>query len=185
VARQWYAFADYLALEVRSLVKHEYLEGEVWAMAGASPDHAAIAINVAVLLSAALRDKPCRVYGSDLRVRVEATGLATYPDLTVVCGSFEADPEDAGGNTGINPTLLVEVLSPSTQDYDRGEKLEHYKRISSLREIVLVAHDERRLELWSRTDAGWTLDVVREGSLRLRSLACSIELAEVYRNPLG
>ena len=185
LARQHHAFAAYLDLEAISPTKHEYLDGHVWAMAGGSPEHAAIAVNVAVLLSAALRDQPCRVYSSDLRVRVKATGLATYPDISVVCGKLETDPDDPGGNTAVNPTLLVEVLSPSTEDYDRGEKLAHYKRIASIREVLLVAHDEQRLELWTKTATGWTLEVVRgEASLQLHSLGCVLDLAEVYRDPL-
>jgi Uma2 family endonuclease len=185
LARQRYTFAAYLALEAMSPVKHEFLDGHVWAMAGGTPDHAAIAINIAVVLSTALRNQPCRVFSSDLRVRVEETGLATYPDITVVCGTLTTDPEDRAGNTATNPTLLVEVLSPSTENYDRGEKLAHYKRIASLREILLVAHDERRLELWSRTEGGWTLEVVRaDGAVRLSSLGCEIDVGEVYRNPL-
>lgn len=186
LARQRHSFGEYLTLESISPVKHEFLDGEVWAMAGGTPDHAAIAINIAVILAAALRDKPCRVFSADLRVRVLETGLATYPDLTVICGSLETDPDDPAGNTAINPSLVVEVLSRSTEDYDRGEKLAHYKTISTLREILLVAHEEWRLELWSRTDVGWTLEVVREvGSVTLRAHDCVLELAEVYRNPLS
>lgn len=185
--RQRFTFVDYLALESISPVKHEYLDGEVWAMAGGTPDHAAIAINVAVALATALRSQPCRVFGADLRVRVKATGLATYPDLTVVCGKLETDPDDVGANTAVNPVLVVEVLSPSTEDYDRGEKLAHYKQIAGLREILFVAHEERRLELWTRGTgtAGWRLEVVRgEASLEL-SLGCTLSLDEVYRNPLS
>lgn len=186
LARQRYTFVEYLALEAMSPIKHEFLDGQVWAMAGGTPDHAAIAINVAVVLAAALRDQPCRVFSSDLRVRVKETGLATYPDLTVVCGSLETDPDDPAGNTATNPTLVVEVLSPSTENYDRGEKLAHYKRIFSLNEILLVAQDERLLERWSKTASGWTLEVVRgEGRVQLQSVECTLELAEVYRNPLG
>lgn len=187
LARQRYTFAGYLALEAMSPVKHEFLDGHVWAMAGGTPGHAAIAASITGLLWGVLRNQPCRVFSSDLRVRVEATGLATYPDITVVCGILETDPEDPAGNTATNPTLLVEVLSPSTENYDRGEKLAHYKRIASLREILLVAHDERRLELWSRTaDGGWTLEVVRgDGVVRLGSLGCEIDVGEVYRNPLA
>ncbi len=185
-ARQHHTFAQYLDLEATSRAKHEYLDGHVWAMAGGSPEHAAIAVNVAVLLSAALRNQPCRVYSSDLRVRVKATGLATYPDISVVCGSLETDPDDPGGNTAINPILLVEVLSPSTENYDRGEKLAHYERIESIREILLIAHDEHRLELWTKTATDWTLEVVSgEASLQLRSFGCGLDVAEVYRNPLA
>jgi Uma2 family endonuclease len=188
LARQRHSFADYLELEAISRVKHEYLDGHAWAMAGGSPRHAAIAANVAVILAAALRDRPWQVYTSDLRIRVKATGLATYPDLSVVCGKLETDPEDRGGNTATNPTLLVEVLSPSTEDYDRGEKLAHYKQIPAVREILLVAHEEHRLELWRKTETSWTLEVACAGveeRLRLSSLDCTLELAEVYRDPLG
>lgn len=188
LARQRHSFPDYLELEAISRVKHEYLDGQAWAMAGGSPRHAAIAANVAVIVAAALRDRPCQVYTSDLRIRVKATGLATYPDLSVVCGKLETDPEDRGGNTATNPTLLVEVLSPSTEDYDRGEKLAHYKQVPSVREILLIAHEEHRLELWRKTDTSWTLEVACAGveeRLRLSSLDCTLELAEVYRDPLG
>ncbi len=186
LARQRYTFVDYLALEAMSPVRHEYLNGQVWAMAGGTPDHAAIAANLVGLLWGALRNQPCRVFSSDLRVRVKETGLATYPDLTVVCGSLETDPDDSGGNTAINPTLVVEVLSPSTENYDRGEKLAHYKRIPSLHEILLVAQDERLVERWSKTASGWTLEVVRgEARVCLQSVECTLDLAEVYRNPLG
>jgi Uma2 family endonuclease len=187
LARQRHSFAEYLDLEAMSRVKHEYLDGQVWAMAGGSPDHAAIAMNVGAFLVTALRDRPCRVYSLDLRVRVQATGLATYPDLSVVCGSLVTDAEDRSGNTAINPILLVEVLSPSTENYDRGEKLSHYKQIPSVREILLIAHEEQRLELWRRTDASWTLKVVAggDGSVQLTSVSCTLALTEVYRNPLA
>src|SRR5690606_2499369 len=116
-------------------------------MAGGTPDHGAIAANLIASIANRLRDKPCRVYTSDVRIRVQATGLATYPDVTVVCGQEQTDPEDPKRATLINPQVLVEVLSPSTEDYDRGEKLSHYKSVPSLQEIVLVAHEERRIEL--------------------------------------
>src|SRR5262249_22981569 len=128
-ARQLFTFEDYLQLEEYAKIKHEFLDGHVWAMAGGTPDHAAIATNISTLLSVHLRDKPCRVYSSDLRVRVRTTGLGTYPDVTVICGRFEADPGDPKGNTAINPRVIVEVLSPSTEEYDRSEKLDHYKQI--------------------------------------------------------
>src|SRR5262245_13134541 len=131
-----FTFEQYVVLEKDSGTKHEFLGGQVWAMSGGSPEHAAVGAKVTTLLSNALRDKPCRTYSSDLRVRVKATGLATYPDVTVVCGPIELDPEDPNEHTVINPRLLVEVLSPSTEDYDRGEKLGHYKQIPSLAEVV-------------------------------------------------
>ncbi len=185
-AKQYYSYAEYLALEVISPVRHEYFDGQVWAMAGGSPDHAAIAVNISTLLSTSLRGRPCRVFGADLRIRVLATGLGTYPDVSVVCGTLELDPEDARGHTVTNPKLVIEVLSPSTEDYDRGEKLSNYKQIAGLDEIVLVAHDERRLEIWRREGRIWTLDVVRgDQHAKLGSVACTLPLSEVYRDPLA
>jgi Uma2 family endonuclease len=182
--RQHFTFQEYLELEERSQAKHEYLDGLVWAMAGGSPDHAAIAANVIGLLSAALRDRPCRVFTSDLRVRVQATGLGTYPDVTVVCGPLKTDPDDPNAHTVINPSVVFEVLSKSTEQYDRGEKLGHYQRIESLAAIVLLAHDERRAEVWRRDGERWTLDVAHAGgSVSLPALGCSLALDDVYRDP--
>lgn len=185
-ARQRFTFGDYLALEETSQARHEFLDGHVWAMAGGTPEHGAVCANLITLLSSQLRGRRCRVYTSDVRVRVKATGLATYPDVSVVCEELETDPDDAKGGTVTNPCLLVEVLSPSTEGYDRGEKLAHYKQIPSLREIVLVAHDERRAELWQRGGDHWSLTVAsgRE-AVRLESLGCQLELDEVFRDPLG
>jgi Uma2 family endonuclease len=184
-ARQRFTFAEYVSLEEISRVKHEFLDGHVWAMAGGSPEHAAVAVNIVALLHAQLRDRPCRVYTSDLRIRVRETGLGTYPDVTVICGRVELDPEDPKQHTATNPKLIVEVLSPSTEDYDRGEKLAHYKRIPSLEEVVLVAHEERRLELWRREGNVWTAEIARgDAAPMLRALECRLPLAEVYRNPI-
>lgn len=110
-ARQTFSFEAYLELEEVSPVKHEFLAGQLWAMAGGTPDHAAISVNVSTLLSTTLRGRPCRVYSSDLRVRVPATGLGTYPDVTVVCGKPEFDSEDRKQRTVTNPRVIVEVLS--------------------------------------------------------------------------
>jgi Uma2 family endonuclease len=185
-ARQVYSFDEYLRLEEMSpLVKHEFLEGAVWAMAGGTPEHAAVATNISTLLNNQLRDRPCRVYGSDLRVRVRATGLGTYPDVSVVCGRLEVDPDDPKKHTATNPCVLVEVLSPSTEMYDRNEKVEHYKRIESLQEIVLVAHDQRCVEVVRRTPQGWTQTVYRDGAAEIPSLSCRLPLSEVYRDPLA
>ena len=150
-----YTFRQYLSLEKASNVKHEYLAGQIYAMAGGTPEHAALQGAVHGLLFPQVRAGRCRAHGSDLRVRVLATGLDTYADVAIVCGPRELDPEDKNAVT--NPTLLVEVLSPSTQDYDCGEKFAHYKRIPSLRQYVLVSPDEHRVEVWTRDDEGaWT-----------------------------
>ena len=187
--RQRFTFGDYLVLEESSAVKHEFLEGHVWAMPGGTPDHAAVSANVIMLLGNQLRDRPCRVFTSDVRIRVKATGLATYPDVCIVCGQQETDPDDPKGNTLVNPQVIVEVLSPSTESYDRGEKVAHYKQIQSLQEIVLVAHEEQRLELWRRDGDHWILDVIRGQGvatiLTIMSIDCELAVGEVYRNPLG
>jgi Uma2 family endonuclease len=182
--RPRYTYAEYLMLEEVSNIKHEFYRGEIYAMAGGTPEHAAIAVNVSTLLSVQLRGKPCRVHSSDLRVRVLATGLATYPDVTVVCGARELDPENP--NTVVNPTILVEVLSPSSAEYDRGEKLEHYKQIASLREVVLVAHEERLIELWTRDPSGgWRRTEARAGrSVALDSMGVVLPVDEIFRDPL-
>ena len=114
------------------------------------------------------------------------TGLGTYPDVTVVCDELRTDPEDPNGNTVTNPRILVEVLSPSTEEYDRGEKLAHYKRIDTLREVVLVAHDTERLEHWRRVGDLWELDVVHAaGVAKLESVDCTLQVREVYDDPLA
>ncbi len=172
-------------LEQLSPVKHEFLNGEVWAMAGGTPEHSAIAVNITTLLSEQLRGRPCRVFNSDLRVRVVATGLGTYPDVSVVCDGVQQDPEDPTGTTIVNPRLVVEVLSPSTEDYDRGEKLENYKQVESLEEIVLVAHDARRVDVWRKVANSWALDTIEDGAAALNSLDVTLPLAEIYRNPLA
>lgn len=187
LARQPYSFEEYVELEAGSSVKHEFLDGEVWAMAGGSLRHGAIAANVVGLLRQALAGRRCQVFTSDVRIRVKETGLATYPDVSVICEQPELDPEDRKGHTAINPTLLVEVLSPSTESYDRGEKLAHYKRIDALREVILVAHDEHRIDLWRRTEASWTQLIFGPGQeVVLESLHGTVlPVDEVYFDPLA
>lgn len=170
-----------MRLEERSEVKHEFLDGEVYAMAGGTPEHAALAGRLALALGLAARGGGCEVFTSDLRVRVPATGLTTYPDLTLVCGEWRRDPEDP--HTVTNPALLVEVLSDSTAAYERGEKLAHYQRIETLREVLLIAHDTPRLELWRREAGGhWALMVAHAGEvLKLGSVAATLNVDELYQ----
>ncbi len=185
VARQLFTFREYVQLEEMSAVKHEFLDGQAWAMAGGTPDHAAVAANVTALLSNQLRDRPCRVFSSDLRVRVVATGLGTYPDVTVICARMELDPDDPKRHTVVNPKLIVEVLSASTEEYDRGEKLAHYRQIASLDEVVLVAHDSHRIDVWRRDGDLWQQTSHRGDEVAtLRSIACQLPIRDVYRNPL-
>jgi len=175
-----YTRGEYLALEASSNVKHEYLDGQIYAMAGGTPEHAALTATVIGLLFPQLRDGQCRVHDADLRVRVRETGLATYPDVTVVCGPRQRDPDDEQAVT--NPTLIVEVLSRSTEEYDRGDKFAHYKRIASLREYVLVSHRERSVEVWARTgDGEWSCSVSRDGeAAKLTSIGARLDVRELY-----
>ncbi|HEY8089680.1 MAG TPA: Uma2 family endonuclease [Polyangiaceae bacterium] len=177
-------YADYLALEEKSLdTKHEFLDGEITAMAGGTPDHGALAMALGHLLQSALGDKPWRVYSSDVRVR--ATGMAAYPDLSVVCGRLATDPEDPQAIA--NPVVIVEVLSDSTEARDRGVKAAHYRHLASLREYVLVSQRERRIEVHRRNEAGrWELFEYEAGqSAELASLGCVVAVDEVYRDPLA
>lgn len=175
--------AEYLALERTSEVRHEYVNGEMHAMAGGTPLHAAIAANLTAALRVALRGSDCGVASSDLRVHVRATGFYTYPDLTVVCGRVERHPED--DTVILNPTLVAEVLSPSTEAYDRGAKFRHYERIQTLAEYLLVAADGRRLEHFRRLPTGQWLRTVVDASdegdhvLELPSVRASIRLEDV------
>lgn len=174
-----YPYAEYLALEASSNVKHEYLEGQIYAMAGGTPEHAALAAAVIGLLFPQLRGSRCRAHDADLRVRVRATGLATYPDVTVVCGPRERDPDDEHAVT--NPVLLVEVLSPSTEQYDRGDKFEHYKALASLQQYVIVSHDTRCVEVHTRAETGWTREASSEGEVAdLSSIDCTLDVRELY-----
>lgn len=150
--RRRHSFAEYLELDESSNVKLEYFEGEIFAMAGGTPE---LAMNVGIAL-ASVRDRGCHVHSSDLRIRVQATGLAAYPDVTVVCGPKQSDPQSR--TTIINPSVIVEVLSDSTEDYDRGEKVEHYRQIPSLHACLLVSHRQRLIEVWQRApDGSWSL----------------------------
>jgi Uma2 family endonuclease len=177
------SYAEYLEREARSEVRHEFLRGEVYAMAGGTPEHGALAAALARELSNALRGKPCGVYSSDLRVHVPATGLTTYPDLSVVGGRLEAHPEDPNAVT--NPIVLVDVLSDSSEAHDRGAKAAHYRKLASLREYVLVSRRERRIEVMRRGDRGvWELHEAGAGeSIELASLGVRLSVDAVYDDP--
>jgi Uma2 family endonuclease len=174
-----YTYQEYLALEVSSNVKHEFLNGEIYAMAGGTPEHAALTMAIGAALVAQLRGGDCRVYSADLRIRVLASGLTAYPDVSVVCGDVRTDPESAA--TVVNPKLLVEVLSEGTSSYDRGEKLAQYKSIDSLQAVLLFSQTTRRVEIHERADEGWQMRVVTgDQLLSLPSIAAELSLASVY-----
>lgn len=181
-----YTLDEYLELEAYANVKHEFFDGQIYAMAGGTPEHGAMAMRLGAALVSQLTGRRCNVYSSDVRIRVSATGLDTYPDLSVVCGKEERDARDR--NALINPIVLVEVLSPSTAEYDRGDKLDHYKQIPSLREVVLLHHDRAEIEIWRRGDDSerWTQHHSAVGeTANLAAIDCSLVVDELYRDPLA
>ncbi|MBL4634465.1 MAG: Uma2 family endonuclease [Kofleriaceae bacterium] len=176
--RLHHSYEDYLnALEV-SQIKLEYCDGEIYAMAGGTPTHADLAASMIRILGNALLGR-CRVSSSDLKIRIESTDLSTFPDVSVVCGQRAVSSIDK--NAVINPTLLVEVLSPSTEDYDRGEKLNHYKECDSLQAVLLVAYQRREVTVITRSAGGWTTRCVEGGQeLHLAQPELRISLDELY-----
>ncbi len=176
-----YTFEEYIELEETSKNRHEYLNGQIFAMSGGSAEHSLIASNMIRALGAALGDRPCLVFGADLRVRVKETGLATYPDVSVICGPFARDPDNE--HTATNPIVLIEVRSPSTASYDRLEKFEHYRRIPSLRHYLRISQDEVHVEHCVRNEDGsWTVrDVRPPEDVDLSAIGARLSLDEIYR----
>lgn len=155
------SYAEYLAFEGEAQVKHEYVNGQVYAMAGGSPEHARLAARLIRQLLAALDGQPCEVFSSDLRVHILETQRSTYPDVTVVCGRIECAPAD--DQAVINPRLVAEVLSDSTETQDRGDKWRHYQRVGSLRTYMLVSQSEPLVEVYRRVDAAWQYQAAGPG----------------------
>jgi Uma2 family endonuclease len=175
-----YTYTEYLILEEGSSVRHEFLDGEIYAMAGGTPTHAALAATVIGLLAAQLpADR--RAYTSDLRIRVPETGFSTYPDVTVVCGPTTRAVDDPLAVT--NPILIVEVTSHSTEEYDRGEKLTHYQRRSSVQEVLIVSHHRPEVVLHRREASGtWTSSTAHGTEpLQLTSIGVTLAVEDVYR----
>ena len=181
--RLHHTYAEYMALEDESPIRHEYLDGEIYAMAGGSPDHAALAGAIIGLLRGQL-PRGCRTFTSDLRVRVPATGLSTYPDASVVCGRTQRAADDPLAVT--NPVVIIEVTSASTEEYDRGEKLRHYQSLPSVREVLIVSHARPELTVHRRETAGaWTVLHAASGdTLELVSLGARLAVDDVYRDGL-
>lgn len=176
---------EYLALERKADVRSEYDNGYMYAMSGASRKHKLAAGNLFREISTQLKGRPCEAYTGDMRVQVDVTGLFSYPDVTVVCG--ERRFLDREVDTLLNPTVIVEVLSPSTEAYDRGAKFAHYRRLTSLREYVLVAQDTVLVERYSRQGEDWLLTELSrlDDVLRLESIGCHVPLREIYDRVLG
>lgn len=172
---------EYLARERKAEFKSEFLHGEMFAMAGGSPMRSLIAANFVGSAWQALKGKPCKVFNSDLRVKVSASGLYTYPDASIICGELKFD--DIQQDTVINPTVLIEVLSDSTEKYDRGTKSQHYRSIESLQELVLISQNEAHVERYLRQNNGWLLSDISElqACLELSSIGVSMTLGELYR----
>jgi Uma2 family endonuclease len=175
--------SEYLQIERAAEFKCEFYDGEMFAMAGGTPMHSLLATNLGREFGNRLKGRSCVPFNSDLRLKVLATGLYTYPDLSVVCGPLRfAVPEQ---DTIVNPTVLVEVLSDSTEGYDRGKKFEHYRQIPELREYLLVSQKEPRIEAFLRTEKGpWQLReaVGLTAKLKIPSLKIVLSLAEVFAN---
>lgn len=172
---------EYLAIERKAEYKSEYLHGEIFAMGGASRKHNLVAGNIFGELRQQLKNRQCEAYMGDMRVKVTAAGLYTYPDVVVVCG--EPKFEDQHVDTLLNPTLLVEVLSQSTERYDRIAKSSYYRTLESLAEHLLVAQDEIRLEQYvKQADGQWLLVEYHslDNNVELQSIGCSLALRDVY-----
>ena len=179
--RHSYTLRDYLDVEEVSVVRHELIDGEIVAMAGGTPEHAALASAIPAMLGEQLRGRPCRTYSADLRIRVQATGLATYADASVVCDPIARDRSSPTHVT--NPKVVFAVLSPGTEHYDRGEKREHYQRIEALSSYLLLSQDEPRVEVWSRTSASdaWVYTVYGAGDvIDLSSIRCRLDVNGLY-----
>jgi Uma2 family endonuclease len=174
---------QYLEIERKAEFRSEYHNGEMFAMAGATEAHRQIVTNLVGNLFQQLRSGPCRIYSHDTRIRVKPTGLYTYPDVVVACG--ERQFLDARRDTLLNPTLIVDVLSPSTESYDRGRKYHHYTSLDSLREYVLVASEQVSIDVFTRQPSGrWLAGhaLKIEDTIELESIGCRLALSDVYEN---
>lgn len=178
-----YSLAQYLELENAASEKHEYRDGELLDMAGASYNHGLITVNLIHHLVNLLDGKPCRALNSDVRVRVARMAFFAYPDASVVCGEPQFDPDDRMGQSLLNPRAIIEVISPSTEAYDRGDKFTRYRCLESLEEYLLVSQKSAEIEAYFRqSDGTWLFSSAMglDARIRLRSLQCELPLANVY-----
>lgn len=180
-ARPRFAFEDYLAAEREADIRHEYVDGQVFNMVGATESHNIIVANITTLLVTQTKERPCRVYANDMKVRIEVADACKYPDVSALCGdrSFFDDSRDVL----LNPSLIIEVLSNSTEAYDRGEKFALYRRIPSLKEYLLVSQHRCRVEIYSRQhDGRWLLAEYSNADdvVSLNSVDCNLSLHEIY-----
>lgn len=178
--KPWISSEQYLSLERQAETKSEYLNGETFAMTGASRRHNLLAGNIFAVLRSQLRSQGCEVYISDMRVKIPVGDFYVYPDVTVACGAPRF--EDSEVDTLLNPVVIVEILSKSTEDYDRGTKFVHYRTLSSLAEYILVSQDEVHVEHWVRQATGWLLSETRhlENVIQIPSVSARLTLSEIY-----
>ncbi len=171
---------EYLAAEREAATRSEYFNGEVYAMAGASREHVAIVANLTYLFVGQFKGRPCSTFTNDMRLKVSETGLYAYPDVMALCG--EPHFEDSAADTLTNPSVIIEVLSESTERYDRGDKFAHYRRLASLRDYVLVSQRRPRLEHYTRRGEDWVLREIDglDAVLRLPDIGCELPLADIY-----
>lgn len=185
-SRPQYSIEEYVRFEEQANAKHEFIDGQIIAMAGGTLEHAAMTTAVVVALANQLRGRDCQVYPSDARVRIGSSGLDTYPDVSVVCGPVVRDTGDKNAMT--NPVVLVEVTSNSTEAYDRGEKLRQYKTIDSLRAVVIVSHRRPSIEVHVRApDGAWvtTADAGPGEAASIEAIRCTLSVDDVFRPPVA
>ena len=178
-----HTLAEYLAREETAVYKSEFYHGQIFAMSGGTPEHNSVSVNILTALRGRLRGSPCRPFNSDQQIRIPPNGLVTYTDVSVVCGELQRDPQ--APNAINNPSVIVEVLSDSTENYNRGKKFDLYRQLESLREYILVAQDEPHVERFVRqADDSWLLTVFKgpDAVLELTTLGCHLPLAEVYED---
>jgi Uma2 family endonuclease len=176
-----YSIEEYLDIERVGPLKHEFYRGEIFALAGSSEAHNLILTNILMSLGMQLRKRPCKVYPSDMRLKIPKTGLYTYPDVSIVCGLPQFD--DSKQDTLLNPIIVIEILSPSTERYDRGKKFQNYRTIATLQEYVLVSQDEYHIEHYTNQNNGnWLLITYdgRDTTVTLKTVDCTLLLDDVY-----
>jgi Uma2 family endonuclease len=183
-ASRRYTLAEYLAFEESTDAKNEFHDGEILAMSGASPEHALVTANMIMAVGNALRGKPCRVYSSDLKIGVSPSSRVYYPDASIICGAREYHPDDPGQRIVTNPRVIIEVLSATTEGYDRGSKFIQYRRLASLQEYLLISQTEPLIETFERQpDGKWLIAGMFAGieaRAAIRSVQIEIALSDVY-----
>jgi Uma2 family endonuclease len=172
---------DYLTFELESEEKHEFVDGEIYLMSGASENHNIIVANILIALGVQIRQRPCKIYPSDMLVYTQVTGDYHYPDVSIVCGDSLIRRE--GKDILLNPTVIIEVLSPTTEQYDRGKKFQNYRTLDSLQEYLLISQDTQRIEHYVRQENNvWLFSDTTDTSavIELPSISCTLALSDVY-----